>query len=163
MNDLEQEIYALMGVSPLVYADQGATDPKSVLVYVKKPGQEITEEELATETTGNGKIESGKTSKKLKTKGKKPKVKVELEPETEAVDEESGRVLTREEALGELEAVLPEAILNLETVKLETTEAREEPEIEKPEEEEPETEEAEVKNGRRRRRRRSSAHKEAKV
>jgi ribonuclease E len=158
MNDLEQEIYALMGVSPLVYADQGATDPKSVLVYVKKPGEEITEQELATETTGNGKTELGKTSKKLKTRGKKPKVKVELEPETDAIDEELGRVLTREEALGELETVLPEAILNLETVELETTEAREEPEIE-----EPETEEAEVKNGRRRRRRRSSAPKEAKV
>ncbi|HEY9770093.1 MAG TPA: Rne/Rng family ribonuclease [Coleofasciculaceae cyanobacterium] len=40
MNDLEQEIYALMGVSPLVYADQ-SQDPKSVLVYVKKPGEEL--------------------------------------------------------------------------------------------------------------------------
>ncbi len=40
MNDLEQEIYALMGISPLVYADQ-SQDPKSVLVYVKKPGEEL--------------------------------------------------------------------------------------------------------------------------
>jgi ribonuclease E len=157
MNDLEQEIYALMGVSPLVYADQAATDPKSVLVYVKKPGEEITEQELAIETTGNGKTEPGKTSKKLKTRGEKPRVKADLE--AEAIEEELGQVLTQEEVLGELESVLPAVITNLETVEQETFEAPEEPETEGTEE----VEEAEVKNGRRRRRRRSSAPREAKI
>jgi ribonuclease E len=156
MDDLEQEIYALMGVSPLVYADQAATDPKSVLVYVKKPGEEISEQELAIETTGNGKTEPGKTSKKLKTRGKKPKVKAELEAEAIEESEELGQVLTREEVLAEFESVLPEVISKQETVEQETFEAIEKAETE-------EIEEAEVKNGRRRRRRRSSAPREAKA
>ncbi|MGL5833476.1 MAG: Rne/Rng family ribonuclease [Waterburya sp.] len=168
MNDLEQEIYALMGVSPLVYADQATTDPKSVLVYVKKPGEEITEQELAIET-GNGKTEPGKTSKKLKTRGKKPRVKADLEAEAIEESEELGQVLTQEEVLGKLESVLPEVITNLDKVEQETEQetfaAIEEPETEgtKEVEEVEEAEEAEVKNGRRRRRRRSSAPREAKM
>jgi ribonuclease E len=162
MNDLEQEIYALMGVSPLVYADQAATDPKSVLVYVKKPGEELTEQELAIETTGNGKTEPGKTSKKLKTRGKKPKVKADLEAEALEESEALGQVLTQQEVLEELESVLPAVITKQETVEPETFEAIEEPETEGTEETE-EAEEGEVKNGRRRRRRRSSAPREAKI
>lgn len=130
MNDLEQEIYALMGISPLVYADQTASDPKSVLVYVKKPGEELAENDQETATT-NGNIEQLKTSKKLKTRGRKPKVKLELEPD--AIESE---VLTEPEALAELESTLSEVAV--------------EPEIE------PETE-PDAKNVRRRRRRRSSA------
>jgi ribonuclease E len=41
MPALEQEIYALMGISPLVYAQQESKDTKSVLVYVKQPGEEL--------------------------------------------------------------------------------------------------------------------------
>ena len=44
MTALEQEMYALMGISPLVKTEQEFKDPKSVLVYVKTPGEEITEE-----------------------------------------------------------------------------------------------------------------------
>jgi ribonuclease E len=156
MDDLEQEIYALMGVSPLVYADQAATDPKSVLVYVKKPGEEITEQELATETTGNSKPESSKTSKKLKTRGKKPKVKADLEAEVieQAEAEESAQVLTQEDIPVELESVLPDVVAEPETMEPETFEARDEAVTGAIEEEE----EA-VQNGRRRRRRRSSAPK----
>ena len=76
MDDLSQEIYALMGVSPLVYADKGDTDPKSVLVYVKKPGEESVEPDVEVETD---KAESSKADKKPKTRGRKPKVKVEPE------------------------------------------------------------------------------------
>ena len=76
MDDLSQEIYALMGVSPLVYADKGDTDPKSVLVYVKKPGEESVEPEVEVETD---KAESSKADKKPKTRGRKPKIKVEPE------------------------------------------------------------------------------------
>ncbi len=47
MNALEQEMYALMGVSPLVRLEKELKDPKSVLVYVKLPG----EEENAVEST----------------------------------------------------------------------------------------------------------------
>ena len=44
MSNLEQEMYALMGVSPLIRLDKDFKDPKSVLVYVQTPGEEnITE------------------------------------------------------------------------------------------------------------------------
>jgi ribonuclease E len=142
MNDLEQEIYALMGISPLVYADRAATEPKSVLVYVKKPGEELVED-LDTATT-NGTIEQLKSSKKLKTRGRKPKVKVESE--SEVIEEPE--VLTVAEA-EEVEAIVEYATEEPEaTAKLATVE---------PDTEEPDTEESNGKNGRRRRRRRSSA------
>ncbi|NJK58100.1 MAG: Rne/Rng family ribonuclease [Pleurocapsa sp. SU_5_0] len=130
MNDLEQEIYALMGISPLVYADQASSDPKSVLVYVKKPGEELAENDLET-ATSNGNIEQLTNSKKLKTRGRKPRVKVELEPD--AIESE---VLTESEALAELESALSEVVVEPET-QSET--------------------EPDAKNVRRRRRRRSSA------
>jgi ribonuclease E len=146
MNDLEQEIYALMGISPLVYADQAATDPKSVLVYVKKPGEELPEHE--PEATTNGTIEQLKASKKLKTRGRKPKVKVESEPE--AVEE--SEVFTEPETVVELSPSELEVIAELATVEFSPSEP------EAIEELETETEtEAEDKNVRRRRRRRSSA------
>ncbi|MGF1538899.1 MAG: Rne/Rng family ribonuclease [Pleurocapsa sp.] len=43
MGSLEQEMYALMGISPLIYADKEVEDPRSVLVYVKTPGESETE------------------------------------------------------------------------------------------------------------------------
>jgi ribonuclease E len=145
MNDLEQEIYALMGISPLIYADQAATDPKSVLVYVKKPGEELPEQELEMATT-NGTIEQLKASKKLKTRGRKPKVKVESEPEAVAESE----VFTEPETIVQLSPSELEVIAELATVEFSPSE----PEAI----EEPETEtEEEATNVRRRRRRRSSA------
>ncbi|MEO0014311.1 MAG: ribonuclease [Cyanobacteriota bacterium] len=145
MDDLEQEIYALMGISPLVYADQAATDPKSVLVYVKKPGEELPEYEPEI-ATSNGTIEQLKASKKLKTRGRKPKVKVESE--LEAVEE--SEVFTEPETIVQLSPSELEVIAELATVEFSPSEP------EAIEELETETE-AEDKNVRRRRRRRSSA------
>ncbi|MDJ0534039.1 MAG: Rne/Rng family ribonuclease [Xenococcaceae cyanobacterium MO_207.B15] len=45
MTDFEQELYALMGISPLIRLDGEAKDPKSVLLYVKAPGEEEPIEE----------------------------------------------------------------------------------------------------------------------
>jgi ribonuclease E len=135
MNDLEQEIYALMGISPLVYADRAATDPKSVLVYVKKPGEELVED-LDPATT-NGTTEQLKASKKLKTRGRKPKVKVESESE----------VLAEAETIIEFPAAEPEKTAEFTTAE--------------PDVEETDTEQPNGKDGRRRRRRRSSATKDA--
>jgi ribonuclease E len=42
MTELEQEIYALMGVSPILRLDQEFKDPKAVMVYVKSPDDETT-------------------------------------------------------------------------------------------------------------------------
>lgn len=39
MTPLEQDVYALMGVSPLVRLDQEFKDPKSVIVTVRSPGE----------------------------------------------------------------------------------------------------------------------------
>ena len=86
MDDLEQEVYALMGVSPLVYAQQDK-DPRSVVVYVKKPGEDLPED-LAT--TNHRQIEQPKIEIKPKTKADKiaeespPQPVAEAEPVTEA-------------------------------------------------------------------------------
>ena len=40
MTQFEQELYALMGISPLVRLDKEFKDPKSVILYVKAPGEE---------------------------------------------------------------------------------------------------------------------------
>ena len=132
MDDLSQEIYALMGISPLVYADKGDTDPKSVLVYVKKPGEESIEPEVEVETE---KTQLSKDDKKPKTRGRKPKVKVE--PESSEDEPEAEIAEAPKESLTAIEP---------------------EPEPEPKPEPEPEPE-PEVKNGRRRRRCRSSAAK----
>ena len=64
MTTLEQEMYALMGISPLIKADGEFKDkdPKSVMVYVKMPGEEISEDsqESAVAVTSKvaGKMES---------------------------------------------------------------------------------------------------------
>ncbi len=60
MTQLEQEIYALMGISPLVHAEKEVEDPRSVMVYVKTPG-EATEEadsEKAQPTVVQTKVET---------------------------------------------------------------------------------------------------------
>lgn len=67
MGDLEQEIYALMGVSPLIFGNQGSLDPKSVLVYVKKPGEELAEETATITEEG---IQPLQIEAKPKTRGK---------------------------------------------------------------------------------------------
>ena len=86
MNDLEQEVYALMGVSPLVYARDEAKDLRSVMVYVKKPGEELSED---LTTTSHRQLEQSKIEIKPKTKAEKalteetePQPIAETEPET---------------------------------------------------------------------------------
>ncbi|MEL7409403.1 MAG: Rne/Rng family ribonuclease, partial [Cyanobacteria bacterium J06558_2] len=86
MGQLEQEIYALMGISPLVYANQEATDPKSVLVYVHQPG-----EELSTETPE----ELSPDDRKPKTKAKK-ETSSEEQPELESEVQEESDTATAE-------------------------------------------------------------------
>ena len=97
MSDLEQEIYALMGISPLVYSEQKFKDPKSVLVYVKQPGEQTVEESSKTpqlvveETKPKTYIES-KTKTKAKVKiDPVIEIKTEIEPLTEVTinEEES--------------------------------------------------------------------------
>ncbi|MBE9043061.1 Rne/Rng family ribonuclease [Pleurocapsales cyanobacterium LEGE 10410] len=86
MGDLEQEMYALMGVSPLIYAEQGQ-DPKSVLVYVKKPGEELAEAEPKA-TNAEAKPSE---KEKPKTIGKKTEEVDAAEPVVSAEPEPSAK------------------------------------------------------------------------
>ena len=96
MGDLEQEIYALMGVSPLVYADQESKDPKSVLVYVKKPGEELVE--VSSTLTSDGEQPS-EAERKPKTRARKSSSNKGTESETPPID-----VIKQIEAISEPEA-----------------------------------------------------------
>ena len=51
MTDLEQELYASMGISPLIRLDREFKDPKSVVVKIKLPGEEDNIDEIATKET----------------------------------------------------------------------------------------------------------------
>jgi ribonuclease E len=43
MTPVEQEVYSLMGISPLILVDKEFKDPKSVIVSVKLPGEREAE------------------------------------------------------------------------------------------------------------------------
>lgn len=84
MDELEQEIYALMGVSPLVYANEESKekDSRSILVYVKQPGEELSQSSSDSREVEPEK-EQPKTERKPKTRGRKPKTQPQVEPEPE--------------------------------------------------------------------------------
>ena len=94
MGDLEQEIYALMGISPLVFSGQESKDPKSVLIYVKKPGEELVEESSTnTPSEEEQQLEIEQKSKtitrKTRSQGQtEAETKIETEPESVVRDEE---------------------------------------------------------------------------
>jgi ribonuclease E len=50
MTPLEQDVYALMGVSPLVRLDREFKDPKSVIVTVRSPGEPEVISDIAEKT-----------------------------------------------------------------------------------------------------------------
>ena len=139
MTELEQEIYALMGVSPLVRLEGEFKDSKSVMVYVTKPGETLyleTEAKMATETT-----ESVAESKELVIKPASGMItQSSILDSLETITEEPG-----------IEAVVAESVANTEETK----------EVTITENVEGTTEE--TTNLRRRRRRRSSAQKEVTV
>ena len=87
MTEVEQELYALMGISPLVRLEREFKDPKSVVVYVKAPG-----EDDPTEETGE-KIESSSDELEVTTLGTPVEEFSELElpvtPEAEVEDSDS--------------------------------------------------------------------------
>lgn len=116
MGDVEQEIYALMGVSPLIYAEQQPKDSKSVLVYVKKPGEEVSESEKPTiaEVESQSEVE-----RKPKTRVRKTKSKSEVEPVLEVEAEAEGSLESEPEP--EIESV---ANTESETIAEEATTGR---------------------------------------
>ncbi|MGK7892332.1 MAG: Rne/Rng family ribonuclease [Xenococcus sp. (in: cyanobacteria)] len=146
MTEFEQEIYALMGVSPLVRVEKEFKDPKSVLVYVTKPGETL-DLEIKDETevaTNKPVIES-----------------------PELVIKPTSTVITQSSIIDTLEAITeePDDDPESEVAKPEVTEtiANEETEQVAAATENIEETTEETTNPRRRRRRRSSAQKEVTV
>ena len=83
-----------MGISPLVFSEQESKDPKSVLVYVKKPGEELVEESstnTASEEEQQSEIEprSKTIARKTRSQGQtEAETKIETEPESLVKEEE---------------------------------------------------------------------------
>ena len=136
MGEVEQEIYALMGVSPLIYADREDTDPKSVSVYVKEPGEEL--ELDSVEEVVDTPPEPTSEERKPKTRGRKAKVKPKAEPQPELDLDLEPPAPTQVEP--DVSSTAPEVAETAAEAEAQAQEA-----------------EAEPSNGRRRRRRRSSA------
>jgi ribonuclease E len=84
MPALEQEIYALMGISPLVYAQQEFKDPKSVLVYVKQPGEELVE---PNSTATSSEAEPVKPELQLPTRTRRTSSPAKSTPDVPEIDE----------------------------------------------------------------------------
>ena len=96
MTEMEQDIYALMGVSPLFHLDREFKDPKSVLVLVKSPNNghnqdlevettnpDIVEETSHSETNADNNIESFDQSQDLDSG------ELTINSESEAVENEA--------------------------------------------------------------------------
>ncbi|MEG3437073.1 Rne/Rng family ribonuclease [Pannus brasiliensis CCIBt3594] len=134
MTPTEQEVYSLMGISPLVLVDKEIKDPKAVVVSVKLPGEEDSEE------TTPPPIENAEAS-------------VTPEPATE--ESETGRPVVRRRRRISLPENAPPVVEEI------TVQPTAEPETVPPVAETIETnetgEEPEEENVVRRRRRRSSA------
>ncbi len=80
MTPLEQDVYALMGVSPLVRLNREFKDPRSVVISVKLPGEpdlDLTEELSSPAAVSNLEPETG------------------TEPESENGESDNGRSLSR--------------------------------------------------------------------
>lgn len=86
MSEIEQEMYALMGISPLVYANKEVEDPRSVAVYVKTPGETI---ELDLPETSDTVVKN-----KNKVEKKQP---IETETETLTLNESTAEAASESE------------------------------------------------------------------
>lgn len=65
MSDFEQEIYALMGVSPLIRLEREFKDPKSVLIKIRKPGETEPELTLESEVLAENSFEASDNQQQL--------------------------------------------------------------------------------------------------
>jgi ribonuclease E len=83
MTELEQEICALMGISPLVFSDRDIKDAKSVLVYVTTPGEASPIEATESVETIERTPKSSKPAlvKKAAAVTIEPEVQPEAQPE----------------------------------------------------------------------------------
>jgi ribonuclease E len=78
MTDLEQDVYALMGISPLIRVDREFKDPKSVLVSIARPGETVK-----TETTEAIQEELVEQQESAPTFPKPEELETLVEPESE--------------------------------------------------------------------------------
>jgi ribonuclease E len=178
----EQDIYALMGISPLVLSSEAVKDPKSAIIAITTPGQPprmLIDRSLAPEAEPEQAVEWAEPETEAA-----PEADLELDLDQELEPAAEARTLSRDfsrqlsiappirrsdldnaaAALSEALDLSPEAPQKaLKTPELEIPEPSEpeipEPEPSEPEIPEPETSESELdisNDARRRRRRRSS-------
>jgi ribonuclease E len=85
MTELEQEVCALMGISPLIFSDREIKDTKSVLVYVTTPGEApaIETTEIAENTEPTPKSSKPALVKKAAAVTIEPEIQPEVQPEPE--------------------------------------------------------------------------------
>jgi ribonuclease E len=57
MTEAEQDVYALMGISPLIRLDKEFNDPKSVFIYIKPPGEGEDNDDLNTKNNHNEELQ----------------------------------------------------------------------------------------------------------
>ena len=159
MSALEQEIYALMGISPLIYVDHDLQNSRSVLVQVRQPGESA--EEVATsvavaenpdllasdlggdadEMASDKELDSASTEKTVKKIIKKISAPIIANADDSDVSEDPE--IVEPEVTSEIPEIEPEIEPEPETVAVKEEEQKEE-----------------VVEVRRRRRRRSSTKKE---
>ncbi|GAB4239453.1 MAG: Rne/Rng family ribonuclease [Stanieria sp.] len=94
MTDLEQEVYALMGISPLIRLEREFKDPKSVLVLIQNPN----DANQATATNETESVQELVTEPEVMTETETitpPELKIEVETETETETEENNNARRR--------------------------------------------------------------------
>ena len=102
MTEFEQEIYALMGVSPLIRLDKEFKDLKSIMVQVKKPGETEAESAVAVQT--DIETQENTTDSQDEPEEKEETVvqeTLDLESDLEPTEEESEAVEEESEAESE--------------------------------------------------------------
>jgi ribonuclease E len=143
MSEFEQEIYALMGISPIIRLDREFKDPKSVLIKLRKPG-EIEEETSTVIETRSEFSDRQVEEEELETIPVAVQETLDFDEIQADFDDEEQSTLDFLE-----EAELPATIIESEEFDSEIESASAEFD-----------EAQETADSRRRRRRRSSAHKE---
>jgi ribonuclease E len=144
MSDFEQEIYALMGISPIIRLDREFKEPKSVLIKIRKPGE--IEEEATTVIESQPEALKDEHSDELETIPMAIQETLDFdEVQADSTDERLSNLDFSEEAELSTTIESEEFDAAIESASSEFDEAQE------------------TADSRRRRRRRSSAHKEVTV
>ena len=89
MSEFEQEIYALMGVSPLIRLDREFKDLKSILVEVVKPGEDSDQTDSAANSEAAENIPQNSATESIESSEEAVQATLDLDStEAESSDDE---------------------------------------------------------------------------